>query len=61
MARKEKGRPAGGDPIPNSSVRQDNPEFKAQPLNLQVSLLTQRYAISAAAATIARLAYAVAR
>jgi hypothetical protein len=51
MARKEKGRPAGGDPIPNSSVRQDNPEFKAQPLNLQVQLLTQRYAISAALAS----------
>jgi hypothetical protein len=50
MARKEKGRPAGGDPIPNV-VRQDNPEFKALPLNLQVSLLTQRYAISAALAS----------
>jgi hypothetical protein len=60
MARKEKGRPAGGDPIPNV-VRQDNPEFKAQPLNLQVSLLTQRYATSAAAAIIARLAFAVVR
>jgi hypothetical protein len=59
MAQKEKARQKG-EPIPNA-VCQDIPEIRPQPLDLQVSLLTQRYAISAAAATIARLAYAVSR
>jgi hypothetical protein len=34
MALKEKGRPAGGDPIPNA-VCQDTPEFISQPDQLQ--------------------------
>jgi hypothetical protein len=49
MAYNEKGRPAGGDLIPNN-VCQDNLEFKPQPLVLQVSRLIRRCAISAAAA-----------
>ena len=61
MARKESGRPAGGDPIPND-VRQDNSEFTSQPLDLQqllqVSRLTRRCAISAAmAATMAPMIF----
>jgi hypothetical protein len=35
MARKEKGRPAGGDPIP-TTIRQDVSEFISQPFDLQV-------------------------
>jgi hypothetical protein len=59
MARNEKGRPAGGDPIP-TTIRQDLDlsEFKPQPLDLQVSRLTRRYAITAAmAAIVAPLAF----
>jgi hypothetical protein len=53
----EKGRPAGGDPIPNA-VCQDDLESKPQPLVLQVSRLTRRCAISAAiASAIAPLVY----
>jgi hypothetical protein len=36
MSAKEKGRPAGGDPIPND-VRKDKFEFTPQPRDLQVS------------------------
>jgi hypothetical protein len=51
MARNEKGRPAGADPIPKI-VRQDDLEFKQQPLDLQVRRLTRRYALTAAMAAI---------
>jgi hypothetical protein len=53
MAQKEKARQKG-EPIPNA-VCQDIPEIRPQPLDLQVSLLTQRYAISAALASGASL------
>jgi hypothetical protein len=59
MALKEKGRPAGGDPIPNS-VRQDNPDFISQPplILQQVARLTRRFAISfAMAATLAPMVH----
>jgi hypothetical protein len=46
----EKGRPAGGDPIPND-VRKDKLEFKPQPRDLQVSRLIRRCAIGAGLAT----------
>jgi hypothetical protein len=63
MAQKEKAR-QNGEPIPNA-VCQDIPEIKPQPLDLQVSLVAAdpalRHHAAAAAATIARLAYAVAR
>lgn len=60
MAFNEKGRPAGGDPIPYI-VRQDNLESKPQPLILQVSRLTRRCAVSAAMAeALAPLAFGVA-
>jgi len=36
MAVKEKGRPAGGDPIPND-VRKNKLEFKLQPRDLQIA------------------------
>ncbi len=53
MAPKEKGDPAGGRQIP-LSVCQDNTEFKAQLHDLQhllqVSRITRRCAVSAAAA-----------
>jgi hypothetical protein len=45
MAQKEKGRPAGGDPIPKI-VHEDNSEFTPRLLLLQVSRLTHRSAIS---------------
>jgi hypothetical protein len=51
MSSKEKGRPAGGTPIP-TSIRQDVSEFKQQPLQLQVSRLVHRCALSADAAAI---------
>jgi hypothetical protein len=35
MAPKEKGRPAGGDPIPKKNVCQDDQEFISQPAELQ--------------------------
>ena len=58
---KEKGRPAGGDPIPNALVCQDNSEFATAPLILQVSQLTRRCAVSAAMAeTLAPLAFGAA-
>jgi len=50
MPVKEKGRPAGGDPIPND-VFQDNLEFNPQPRDLQVSRLIRRCAICAGLAT----------
>jgi hypothetical protein len=57
MAHKEKGRPAGGDPIPKI-VREDDLEFKPQPFDLQVMRLTRRYALTAAvAAIVAPLAF----
>jgi hypothetical protein len=51
IAVKEKGRPAEGSPIPNV-VLADATEFKAPLLNLQVSRLTSRCAVSAAMAAI---------
>jgi len=50
MAFKEKGRPAGGDPIPNTLVCQDNSEFKPQLIKLQAFNLARRCAIDAAMA-----------
>jgi hypothetical protein len=56
MSQKEKARQKG-EPIPNS-VCQDNSETKLQPLDLQVSRLIRRCAISAAAAeALAPLVY----
>jgi hypothetical protein len=58
MTVKEKGRPAGGDPIPNCVVIHDAAEIKASPHFLQVSLLTRRCALSAALAeALAPLAF----
>jgi hypothetical protein len=52
MAPKEKGRPAGGDLIPDY-VCQDDLEFiSPQPLILQVSRLTRRCAVSATMAEL---------
>jgi hypothetical protein len=54
MARKEKGRPAGGSPIPTMRSAKDQPEFNVQPTELQqllqVARLRRRCAISAAMA-----------
>jgi hypothetical protein len=59
MALKEKGRPAGGDPIPNY-VLPDNAEFIAQPFELQARRLSQLYALSIeTAATLAPFVFAV--
>jgi hypothetical protein len=51
MIPNEKGRPAGGDPIPNI-VYHDEPESISQRHILQVIQLTRRCAISAATAAI---------
>jgi hypothetical protein len=56
MVHKEKGRPAGGDPIPNT-VCQDSTEFTSRPLNLQVARLIRRCALSAATAALVPLVY----
>ncbi len=57
MTQNEKGRPAGGDPIPNS-VCQDDAEFKSQLLKLQAFCLVRRFALSAPMAeAIAPLLY----
>jgi hypothetical protein len=57
MASNEKGRPAGGDPIPNS-VCQDDTESKSQLLKLQAFCLARRFALSAPMAeAIAPLLY----
>lgn len=59
MPVKEKAR-QNGEPIPNAILAQDRPESKASLLNLQVSILTRRCAVSAAMAeTLAPLAFAV--
>ena len=61
MSANEKGHPEGA-PIPNCVVYHDAKESKASPLNLQVARLVRVCAVSyVMAATIARLAYAVAR
>jgi hypothetical protein len=51
MPRKEKGRPAGGDPIP-TTIRQDLSEFTSQPFDFQVSRLIRRSGLSAASAEL---------
>jgi hypothetical protein len=61
MALKEKGRPAGGDPIPND-VLADNAESKPQLLDLQVLRLNRRYGFAyEACIVIATLAWGIAR
>jgi hypothetical protein len=60
MSQKEKARQKG-EPIPNS-VRQDNPEFKAQPLDLQALRLNRHFGFALeTAAVIASLAWGIGR
>ena len=49
MASNEKGHPEGA-PIPDCVVYHDATEFKASPLNLQVSQLVRLYAVNASIA-----------
>jgi hypothetical protein len=61
MALKEKGRLAGADLIPND-VRQDNPEFKAQPLDLQALRLSRRFGFALETClVVASLAWGIGR
>jgi hypothetical protein len=60
MASYEKGRPAGGDPIPEI-VLADKSEFKPTAIDLQVRRLTRRCRVGVdMAKTLAPLAFGVA-